>query len=1381
MRYLTLISLIFCVLASSLAPQSVAADKNETTNILFLAGGRSHGSGEHEFLAGSKLLAKALNEQSGLNVNATVISGWPEDESVFNDVDAVIIYSDGTKVISHGWEKADLLAKSGVGLMFMHYAVHPSPEDGEKYFRPWIGGAMETGWSVNPHWVADLKALPDHPVSNGVTDLVRAYDEFYYNMRFQKDRDKVYDLVTAAPTKDRLKRVINLWNQNGVDGIGKPQTLMWGIDRPDGGRGVGFTGGHYHRNWAIDGFRQIVLNAIAWTAGIDVPEHGVPSLPLTEDDLNANLDDYGKPNPRIPLPDVEEFMNLPAATNVSMEDYEKAKATKKKPAPKKKKTNPAKASSPDKPGIEEPTNQKTAAQPLYQSPVLKSGAQERIASFDIDLKNATDLYLAVSDEGNRSHDWSNWLEPVVTYQDGSQAPLTELDWQSAKSTGSTHKNLSYNAKGPLKVEGKTIKDGIGTHAPSLIHYRLPNPAARLTGKVALDDGGAIRGGKSTPAEVRFAIYTSPPTTFSIRSESAIANFFDPKSLDPQKVPVDVFEIPGDLEVTVWATTPMLFNPTNMDTDAAGRIWVTEGVNYRRHAGRRPEGDRVVVLEDTNGDGTADSTHTFVQDPELEAPLGIAVLDNKIIVSQPPSLIVYTDVDRDLRFDPKVDTREELLTGFNGRQHDHSLHAVVAGPDGKFYFNQGNTGAKFTDNDGNTYRIGGPYNGGGGTYYHDNIELGGQLSDDGRVYTGGFAARMNPDGTGLTIIGHGFRNSYEHCVTSFGDVFQNDNDDPPACRTTWLMEGGFLGFFSRDGKRSWRADLRPGQTIPEAEWRQHDPGTIPPGDVYGAGSPTGIAFYENGALPEKYNGLLLSCEARVQTIFGYYPEPDGAGYQLERFDFLRAIEGNMFRPSDVMVGADGAIYISDWFDPGVGGHSDRDESVSGTIYRVAPKGFKPNIPEPEKAGDGTLDRNGWITLLKSPSPNVRFAGFEALKKSGRELRYHVKPLLDDPNPYVRARAYWLLPFAGDAGLITVTELLASKNPQDRLLAFRALRNAGHEFLDDVTMTLLATDESPAVRRELAVALRDVPADQKKDWVAKLLTKLPEDDRHYLEACGLAAEGAESEIWEDLHSRLEDDNPLTWPDTFAKITWRLQPPAAIPALVKRATSDRLTPEQNQLALDTIAFTRAPEAADAMARLAADGDTAATRWLFARAWGEWEEFNVTDKLIELGIYDPDNVTITEMMVPPPPTESSLPPVSEIAKLKGNPAAGKTVAATCYACHQIDGQGVSYGPDLKGWVANQGLVPFIESVVDPSKGIALGYEGASVKIKDGGYIHGLAYSRTNPVIVQSMGGLTQIISGNNVEKVSPLKRSLMLSADQLALTPQNIVDIAAYLKTYR
>ena len=316
------------ILAIFIAGNAAAA---ETTRILFLAGARSHASGDHEFNAGCLLLAKALNEQSGLDVEATVIQGWPKDETVFDNVDAIIIYSDATKVVEKGWEKTDQLAKKGVGLMFMHYAVHPSPEMGEKYFRPWIGAAMETGYSVNPHWVADLRAMPDHEISNGVPDSVEAYDEFYYAMRFQKDRGKVLDLVTAMPTKKRIKRIINLWHNNGVTGIDKDQSLMWGIERPDGGRGVGFVGGHYHRNWANDGFRQIVLNAVVWVAGAEVPADGVKSNPVTEDELNENLDVYeGKKNPRIPLPDIEEFKKLPPAKWVTGEEHAAKAAARQK-------------------------------------------------------------------------------------------------------------------------------------------------------------------------------------------------------------------------------------------------------------------------------------------------------------------------------------------------------------------------------------------------------------------------------------------------------------------------------------------------------------------------------------------------------------------------------------------------------------------------------------------------------------------------------------------------------------------------------------------------------------------------------------------------------------------------------------------------------------------------------------------------------------------------------------------------------------------------------------------------------------------------------------------------------------------------------------------
>ena len=167
---------------------------------------------------------------------------------------------------------------------------------------------------MNPHWVADVTALAGHPVSRGIAGPVRSFDEYYYNMRFRPARGEVLDLATATPTRERVIRYINLWNEHGVAGLDKPQTLMWGVERPDGGRGVGFTGGHYHRNWAIDGFRTLVLNAIVWTAGLDIPAAGVTSLPLTEDELSANLDDKGPNKPRLTPPSAAEIDALKPAS-----------------------------------------------------------------------------------------------------------------------------------------------------------------------------------------------------------------------------------------------------------------------------------------------------------------------------------------------------------------------------------------------------------------------------------------------------------------------------------------------------------------------------------------------------------------------------------------------------------------------------------------------------------------------------------------------------------------------------------------------------------------------------------------------------------------------------------------------------------------------------------------------------------------------------------------------------------------------------------------------------------------------------------------------------------------------------------------------------------
>lgn len=848
---------------------------------------------------------------------------------------------------------------------------------------------------------------------------------------------------------------------------------------------------------------------------------------------------------------------------------------------------------------------------------------------------------------------------------------------------------------------------------------------------------------------------------------------------PAWVPPAEITVPADLEITLWAKTPLLFNPTNMDTDAAGRIWVAEGVNYRKALNRK-EGDRIVVLQDTDGDGVADSSHTFVQDPELVAPMGISVFDNKIVVAQPPHILVYTDVNRDLKFDPAVDQREVLLSGFNARNHDHSLHTIVGGPDGNWYFVQGNCGAQVTDKDGRVFQSGGPYykqGGGSPEWFNNPTEYAGKPSADGRVYVGGFAARVRPDGHALQMIGHGFRNSYELCVNSYGDVFQSDNDDPPASRNTWLMEGGYLGFFSRDGQRQWQLDRRPGQSSPMAEWRQDDPGTLPAGDIYGTGSPTGVLFYENGALPPQYEGMFLACEARARVIQRYHPQLSKSTAAVElgqRTNFLSSANF-LFRPSDAMVGADGALYVADWYDEGVGGHNAKDSSFSGAIYRIAPKGFKSVFPKP--TGDAIKDG---ITLLKSPAPSLRFSGFNRLKQSGSAALPAVRALVHGGNRWFTARAIWLLPHLGHDGLAECRALLRDRDAERRLLAFRALRAAGQDVIG--LAENMVGDESAAVRREVAVALRTLDAKAKVPLVVRLFATAGGTDRHYLEACGMAAEGFEDDVWLALE-KTQGRSPPDWADSHAWRTWRLQPKSAVPALITRANSERLPFEARKQAMESLAFIGSKEAVDTIADLATSaGDLAslARWWMINRGLTVWAHHGTRELLMSRGIYDPATVTVTAAVVPEF-TEPKLPPPDELVKLKGDPAAGKTQAARCVMCHRIDGQGVEYGPDLRNWVANQGRAAFFDAVRTPSASIALGYTGSAVQLKDGSVVEGLVFSRQDPLVVMSAGGVLQHIPANRVARTVNLgKKSLMLSAEQLGLTAQDLADLAAYLETY-
>jgi putative membrane-bound dehydrogenase-like protein len=745
----------------------------------------------------------------------------------------------------------------------------------------------------------------------------------------------------------------------------------------------------------------------------------------------------------------------------------------------------------------------------------------------------------------------------------------------------------------------------------------------------------------------------------------------------------------------------------------------------------------------------------------------------------------------------VDKREVLLSGFSGINHDHSLHSVTVGPDGKWVFNAGNTGGMFTDKSGKTFRIYGSYRPkavGPFPFPHDPELYAGKPSDDGHVYVGGFTVRMNPDGTNAEIIGHNYRNSYEQSMTSLGDIFQNDNDDPPACRVSYVMEYANFGFSSNDGQRTWQADRRPGQTVPVAEWRQDDPGMTPTGDVYGGGSPTGNVFYENGALGQSWEGTFLAAEAGRNEIFSYQPARQGAGFALDRKIFMTSnvkqqyagsdfIGGNstakgaletLFRPSDIAVGPDGALYVSDWIDARVGGHQDLDETVSGAIYRIAPKGFVSRVPAFDPA---TVE--GLVTALRSPAVNVRAIGFEGLKARGASAVAAVAALLNDPSPYLRGRAIYLLYQMGPEGRQRAGAPESQTDPALKIAAYRAMRRANLDILP--VAARLARDADAGVRRDVALSLRDLPADKTLDILVDIARGYDGQDRTYLEALGTGATGKEPQLYERLRRDLGKDDPLAWSPTFARLAWRLHVPAAVPVLSVRAQSDKLPLADRRLALDTLAFISAPAASKAMLALADPKSTLrepATWWLLNRMSNDWKDYELRPALKAAGIYDPETIELREIVTPKAAPDAPELAIDEVLKLTGDATRGKNAATRCLMCHAVDGTGAELGPALDGWGRGKSDEVIARAIVRPSAEVAQGYDGMELKTKDGLTIQGLLIKEGDPLMMRSMGGVTQIIPADRVASRRRMSESLMMSATQLGLTAQDVADLVAYLR---
>jgi putative membrane-bound dehydrogenase-like protein len=976
--------------------------------------------------------------------------------------------------------------------------------------------------------------------------------------------------------------------------------------------------------------------------------------------------------------------------------------------------------------------------------------------------------------------------------------------------------------------------------------------------------------------------------------------------DPANAVANLDIYPG-LTATLFASEPVLTNPTNIDIDARGRVWVCDVMNYRGHNGMRPAGDRILILEDTKGDGKYHRAKVFYQGRDVDSAMGICVLGNKVIVSCSPNVLVFTFDDND-----RILKKEPLFTKTGQPQHDHSAHTFVFGPDGRLYWNFGNTGQSVHD------RHGKPV-----------IDLAGNtVVNNGRPYWDGMAFRCNLEGDDFEVLAHNFRNNYELAVDSFGTVWQSDNDDDGnrGVRINYVMEFGNYGYRDEITGAGWnspRTNLE--ADIPHRHWHLNDPGVVPNLLQTGAGSPTGITVYEGKLLPAIFRNQVIHCDAGPSICRAYPVQKQGAGYSAKIVNILDGSKkNNWFRPVDPRVAPDGSLFVSDWYDPGVGGHAQAD-SNRGRIFRVAPPGSRYVVPKFNFKTPG-----GAAEALQNPCSSVRYLAWTALHQMGRGAEPALLKLWHGADPRLRARALWLLGRIDGKGPEYVGQALKDDNADIRITGLRLARQL--KLALPPLVRQLVHDPDPAVRRECAIALRHCQASEAPELWAELAAQHDGKDRWYLEALGIGADQQWNAFFEAWTKLPRERQIKTAPD----IIWRSRA-RQTPHYLARMIDDASTPvadlpryfrafdfqregKQKDAALAELAFGEHKGDAARLGLIAAESfkrlrnfdprkhpeQAAALQRALQRTQGTPTYIEIVSRL-SLADHYPDLLALAQKypdqqigvtalrtlldkgqkdligkavrakdegvalatvqalataaddrstavllplvqdrnhdvelrrkavramartrngaiallnlarskrlgedlrpvagaalgqapwgdvkaaaapLFPLPPSKENrpLPPISELARLRGNPANGQKVFATtgtCATCHKVNGQGKEVGPDLSEIGKKLSREAVLESIVFPSAGIDHNYETWVLELKSGGVVQGILASQTaEAVALKGPDAIVRTFKRDDIDRMTKSPISLMPADLAKSLTVRDLTDVVEYLLTLR
>jgi len=351
--------------------------------------------------------------------------------------------------------------------------------------------------------------------------------------------------------------------------------------------------------------------------------------------------------------------------------------------------------------------------------------------------------------------------------------------------------------------------------------------------------------------------------------------------DPKKEMAS-FEVADGFEVNLFASEPMVINPTQMNWDTQGRLWVATSETYPHIKPGQVANDKIVVLEDTNHDGVADKQTVFADG--LLMPTAILPGDGGVYVGSSTELLHLKDTDGD----GKADQKTIILSGFGTEDTHHVIHTLRRGPDGRIYINQS-------------------------IYTHSHLETPRGVR---RLLAGG-TWRFDALTLDLEVFTRGLVNPWGHVFNQWGQSFETDGAGGDGINYVFP---DIVMLTAHNAARILRG-LNPGQP-------KH----------------CGLDILTGDQLPQGWSGRFVTNDFRGNRINSFELAESGSGYVSVQKDHLLSSNYVSFRPTDTLMGPDGAIYIADWYNPiiqhgEVDFRDKRRDHEHGRIWRIAPKNLK----------------------------------------------------------------------------------------------------------------------------------------------------------------------------------------------------------------------------------------------------------------------------------------------------------------------------------------------------------------------------------------------------------------------------------------------------------